>query len=519
MNDTPIFKVTTRKRQGIPLASSDPKKARNFNRNHMSVTHGNIIESTSIPSRGSLMHLLHALLALGTFALPVYGVDGMHTPSLIRHDANGISVHTTGADFDFNYARKVIVITQNIPQQRPLAEVTVYPDTWWDDLRTAEAVCTDPSQILLMTSEDGKAVQLASVGMEALLSIKDCSKAEFFWAFTPLHRNAFARTLGESILDENGGISITSLFPSSPTEKYTPYSATSAMFTSATSCSFMLSACPARLRDQRDEHAITIHYTSPIDRYPSDSDLRRFARNANVLQLHSWVWKNRWKASDTTDFGTSPPPVWWDHSWKAIDGQWIPENEGELRRVITTAHELGMKVAPYVNCDPEGIPQHLFTTTARIQELRRLKERFGFDGFYCDGLFLFDPVQSLELARGIRSLVGPDGWISIHSTSTGFPFTDTHANLLITSEHSGFDRWISATTNISNAAASIWPEIPLSHLDPQDFLSSLIDRSLAHGNTFVFLAGTGGQWRDWRIAFSPEELDRSMSHFLSLRRK
>jgi hypothetical protein len=192
--------------------------------------------------------------------------------------------------------------------------------------------------------------------------------------------------------------------------------------------------------------------------YPADATLHEYARHGNVLILHIWQrgagpYQGDQVAS-REDMAAKAAP--WATRYN------VPLDEREFRRVIATAHREGMRVLPYLSpISFPGTPQQF------LDELKRLQETYGLDGFYFDG----SPagiLDAYEVMKGTRRLLGPAGLLYVHIPSPILgssyhsgryvycPFVDTYANFILRAEHiDTFDdtvlRYTISGQNISNA--------------------------------------------------------------------
>jgi hypothetical protein len=286
--------------------------------------------------------------------------------------------------------------------------------------------------------------------------------------------------------------------------------------------------CPPREFDWHRSKWPIIHYSSYIQRYPSDDQIVEYSNFAKVLELHQWVWKNRYV--NKMDCLNDPDheyynncqgnntPLWNDNSWFPLNNHYIPDDEKELQRVIKTAHSRDMLVAVYFNGQ--------MNSNAIMSEARQLKVRYNLDGLYLDGLMEGSkngPVDAYLTARNLRHLFGDDGWINLHNTNTGYfaPFIQAYMDFITTGEHNNFNKWQSTTYNISNAIGGHWPEIPYFFDDPREniqdaipFLKDLVDISLKYNNRILFLAGDQGQWRFWRLYYTQAEMEFLKQYYI-----
>ena len=123
-------------------------------------------------------------------------------------------------------------------------------------------------------------------------------------------------------------------------------------------------------------------------------------------------------------------------------GPYIIENIPEFRRLITTAHNVDLKVVTYVGFFEYYRKFH--NAEPFLEQIKKLKQQYGIDGVYIDGLS-FDHNQNLdsnkilnwEIVRRIRSLFGSEGVIILHGTHGGLA-VETAPNI---------DAYCSATLN------------------------------------------------------------------------
>jgi hypothetical protein len=94
-------------------------------------------------------------------------------------------------------------------------------------------------------------------------------------------------------------------------------------------------------------------------------------------------------------------------------------------------------------------------------------------------------------------------------------------DFITTGEHNKFNRWISTTYNISNSIGGHWPEIPYYWPDTRKnienaipYLREIVDGSLKYNNRVLFLVGKQGQWRYWRLYFTPQEIEFMKDYYL-----
>ncbi len=233
-------------------------------------------------------------------------------------------------------------------------------------------------------------------------------------------------------------------------------------------CARMVLACvaPPRPFNQAQAcHDRIVHHNTAFKKsdgawcpYPSDDSIRKFAKVGNILTLHLWCkgagpMKGMEVKSREDMYGQS---AYW------ASRQYEPFDEKELRRVIKTAHDCGMRVLPYNS--PLFFPG---TNSEYLKELQRELDTYEFDGIYFDGISE-DILENYETMKGTRKILGPDRLLYVHipsviqGSSYGegkyvyCPFIDTYADFLLRAEHiDTFDdavlRYTISGYNISNA--------------------------------------------------------------------
>ncbi len=419
-------------------------------------------------------------------------------------------IETTGARFIVDKTDGSIMIEQQLGVNRMLAIVRLEKRA--NNNTLADPIFNGFECSWNILHDEGQAVIISG---DSTVRVLNTTNLSVQYKFQPVYTNVYTRNNGVLWLDDEGGICVVpplteNSWPVHLDEQGWRLSAEKRV------PEVFVGVCPPREFDWQRSFENVVHYSSHVQRYPSDEQIEEFSRWASVLQLHSWIWKDRYDETKPDDTGRQPPPLWWDYSWLAPDYRWIADNDDELQRVVATAHRHGMKVIPYVNF-------YLLHTTGerknnyhlQLAELRKIYEKYGFDGFYLDGLYVFEPEPSYTIMRTIRQMVGDEGWLTLHNTGTSFPFIDAYADLIITSEHASFDRWASTSYKISNATASLWPELPIELEDGRDVLRKLVDESLEYNNRVIFMVGKQGQWRLWRLYHTENEVEFMKQYYLA----
>lgn len=430
-------------------------------------------------------------------------IKWMSIENLFAKDKRSI-VTTTGAIFDVDLENATIKIRQRIGKDRLLAKAIMDKD--W--VKALSGPIQDGFDCI-WEGDSPKNPKMIISG-DSVIRFFNIEKIDVKLEFSPIHQKVNDSNDGLLALDNDGGLAITppKLCSSECWPKTFENNVWKLLANEPLSLLFV-GVCPPRRFDWHCSFLRNVHYSSHIQRYPTDEQIVAYSKYAKVLEMHSWVWQNRHDQNARDDKGEKIP-LWRDYSSRAQNYRWIPDNEAELKRVIKTAHAHGMKVIPYVNFlreDSKTSMNEVFKM--QMKEMQRLKDIYNFDGLYLDGLYSYDPELSYRAARILRQLFGDDGWLTFHNTRPRgyfFPFVNAYMDLIITSEHCSFDRWRSTSYKISNAIASVWPEIPIDVKDGREFLKKLVDDSLLHNNRVILMTGKKGQWRMWRLYFTEDEM-------------
>jgi hypothetical protein len=191
--------------------------------------------------------------------------------------------------------------------------------------------------------------------------------------------------------------------------------------------------------------------------YPPHSAIDQWANFINVLTLHA-----SFGSGGIYDGGTP-----WVGPYRLSE-----EAAARLAAIVERCHDNNIKVLPYA---APGMHSDL-DKERFIDEIRRLKERFNFDGVFYDGTYEDeDWTKSYSLMRQTRSLFGPTGIIYLHTSNSPplgnqrggrifCPFIDTYADILLTGESvllDGLDdpylRFRAAGYRVSNSVGMIKP--------------------------------------------------------------
>jgi hypothetical protein len=439
--------------------------------------------------------------------LPSESAKGMSLESL--YVKGSVSILTvTGGVFRVDSETGTVEIRQRIGKERPLAEVTLAGG----ELKGMAAPTQMADSVLWGGSSPESPKMIIS--RDSVIHFQNIKNMTVKFLFSPMYHKFKDTNGGLLALDDTGGLAIIPPETNLSDSWRRTFDDNFWQLRGDEPLPFLfIGVCPPRQFDWERSLMPVVHYSSHIQRYPTDEQIIGYSQYARVLEMHSWVWQNRYDPNDQIElepYMEGKAPLWMDKSYLAQDYKWIPDDEAELKRVISTCHKYGMKFVPYVNM----ISGDLETQMA---EMKWLKDTYGIDGVYMDGLYNDKPELAYEAARALRELFGEDGWLTLHNTRWSgyfFPFVNTYFDLIVTGEHQPFDRWTSTEYNISNAIASLWPEIPLSVKDGREFLKKLVDESLRYNNRVMFMTGEQGQWRQWRLYFTEDEMSFMQEYYL-----
>ncbi|MFA6375897.1 MAG: hypothetical protein WCX69_00650 [Candidatus Paceibacterota bacterium] len=418
-------------------------------------------------------------------------------------DGKNQTIQTTGAIFSINSEQGTISIKQRIGADRDVAVIDLPKE-----LKKAKGPRKEGFDYYWDGTEESQMI----ISGDSVVRFKNIRNLQVSLKFTPEFKQIDEeitkyKTGGLLALDGKGGIAIVP--PSyASNEKYSKkFENNQWIFSGSDSMSLLfVGILPPRYFDWEKSFINVVHYSSHVQRYPTDQEIAQYSKFAKILELHSWVWENRHVESKNEK--GEQIPLWDDLSYEAQAGKWLPDNEEEFKRVINTAHRYGMKVLPYVGT---GSGEFTSETYERyLEEIKRIKVTYSIDGIYSDGLFYQHPEYGYFAARELREIFGEDGWLTLHDTHDGgywAPFINTYMDSLITSEHNNFNQWTSTSYNISNSIAMLWPEINLEERDGIGFLKKLVDDSIHYNNRIVFMCGLQGQWRFWRLYFTDKEME------------
>jgi len=142
-----------------------------------------------------------------------------------------------------------------------------------------------------------------------------------------------------------------------------------------------------------------------------------------------------------------------------------------MRRLVKTAHQLGMQVITYSNTLGELKRWYGDDTDAAFEHLVSVTREYGIDGWYFDGVFRMDNwSRAYEWLRRVRDLVGREGIIYTHCTLNPplnrddfyLPFIDAYSDFLLRGEGQAIDgvsdpylRYVVNSYRISNAIPTL----------------------------------------------------------------
>lgn len=385
-------------------------------------------------------------------------IHGMSIENLCVDNKVGIVI-TTGGVFHVDLENGTIEIRQRIKKNRVLAKATLDKD--W--CKALPGPAHNGFDYIWGGGSPGKAKMIISG--DSVVRLFNIEKLEVALQFSPLYHKVNDSNGGLLALDNEGGVAIAP--PKISPNKRWPKTFENNMWKLSAHEPLpvlFIGVCPPREFDWKRSKWPIVHYSSHIERYPSDGQIKEYSKFAKVLEMHQWVWKNRYVNKKDclkepySNCNGNDTPLWKDNASWPVNNKWIADDEKELKRVVATAHACGMLIAVYFN----GLKMD---GSSILPEALRLKKKYNIDGIYLDGLLNNSnqgPLDAYLIARKLRILFGDDGWINFHNTHKGyfFPFIQTYMDFVTTSEHRKFDKWMSTTFNISNAIGGYWPEIP-----------------------------------------------------------
>lgn len=153
---------------------------------------------------------------------------------------------------------------------------------------------------------------------------------------------------------------------------------------------------------------------------PSDEVIEAWGKYANIICIHCtglYPGKSNWGKNSYNWFRSRGPSKW------CFNGPYKPVRPDELRRVLATAHKLGMKVVVYSSAfyhyssnDPDAV----------FEDVKAIHNQYNLDGIYVDTLYydkryatgaiLDNKIANWELMRRLRKLVSCEGILYYHGS-------------------------------------------------------------------------------------------------------
>jgi len=371
-----------------------------------------------------------------------------------------IKVTTTGAIFILGKRSKgEIQCYQRIGKERLAATMTLNAS-----LKDLTIDWSDEESCFLMrpVTDLGIGIRINADSTLSIRSDGSVKKISYTGEWMPVYR---AVEQGNFLfMDENGGVSAYPL-------KFGKYhtSTTKARFSKKgwqASLSFLgerllTSVFPPRqfdwdkpFNDRIVHHFFSHPATKPWNPYPRDDELEEYSRWGNILALHWWqhgflTGRGKGVQSRQDLIHNSP--------WSSFHP--VPVNEDEMKRTVSKAHQLGMRVIVYMTSFYHpGEPDEF------VNEVDSVVRRFQLDGIYIDGVSN-DIVRAYTVMRGLRKMLGnkilfvhvPSPIIGKYDRDYVYcPFIETYADYILKAEHIfTFDwkhlRYTISGCNISNS--------------------------------------------------------------------
>lgn len=215
-------------------------------------------------------------------------IMGMRLVSLSA--GNGVEVlETAGGIFRVNRQKDVIEIEQKIGERRQLAQIK-FSNGGLE--KTAGPVCGDFECVWRSGDDTGFRITIAG---DSVIKLENIKRAAVKIGFRAKHIGydiniTEKNTAGVLALDEDGGIAIippgyasrekwSSTFESNEW-KLDAQEALPVLF---------VGVLPPREFDWERSFWPVVHYSSHIERYPSDEQIAAWSEYAKVLEMHSWI--------------------------------------------------------------------------------------------------------------------------------------------------------------------------------------------------------------------------------------
>jgi hypothetical protein len=416
------------------------------------------------------------------------GYGGMALDST-SEEKRGIRVVTTGAVYFFDRTKNQIECSQRIPNLRKVAVISGL------SLQTVKLDGPLAEQCKLSAGKDSFVVS-----RDSLLRIGFAGPATI--VLRGLYQPSCQQNVDNDFFlpDEQGGVAACLVLGKAVMERSAGWAPGWRLrYAVSEPGELWVSVFPPRPFPWRQSYETMLHSFSCNRPFPSDSDLADWRRYGSILTLHSWVWKGKFGSQ----YGVED-----DESYKAREFE--PKSQGELRRVIETAHRLNMKVivymSPYYAADPtpQGIEDFVRRVRERIQQ-------YGFDGVYFDGAAR-EVRPAYEFVVRTRQALGNDAVLHLHLTgvpSLVCPFIDCHADYILRGEHLGlseeYARWFVSGYQLSNSIGTFC-------YDRLRVNKDLIDRLLRVHARLPFWVGDG-TWHGAKYHLTEAEQQTMRDHY------
>jgi len=197
---------------------------------------------------------------------------------------------------------------------------------------------------------------------------------------------------------------------------------------------FLTSVFPPRPFDWKKSFKERIvHHYSYGKPYPSDEELEEWSNYGNIMVLHENVWHGKY--TRTGKVLKSMRDAYGDASWNSR--RYVPRDEVELRRIVESAHQNGMKLLLYMS------PYYFIGELEEyMKEISSAIKKYQFDGLYWDGISV-DVWKGYQAIRSFREIMGDKTLYVHHPTTVGSlernpipcPFIDTYADYTLKAEH------------------------------------------------------------------------------------
>ena len=336
-------------------------------------------------------------------------------------------VTTTGAHYEFDSDRDTITGRQRIGRERPALVLQVTPGT----LQGLRILARDTGAVIL----ESTAGLRAKVNCDSLLMLRSAAATEVSCAPRFVGRKGFHVREHRFWVDEQGAATV---FPITKAELAPDLEDADNRPVYRLQAGGEIWAVVGPARPYPWQESVSLQplwhgsWESPEQAVPSDEKIVSYVGHGNLLWLQSE--KMLWKS--------------WHKAFK-------PRLPDELRRVLDTAHGLGMRVMVYAS--PFYFTAGLKGTNTRTGEnlglylaaVADLLDRFpDIDGIYFDGLYMDSIRNTYACCRATRELIGPDRVLMMHCTDNApyrkrgdwcyNPAADTWANCILRGEGQGF---------------------------------------------------------------------------------